>query len=91
MKVMSVTALPEYKLQITFDDGVSGTIDLKSFVNNGIFSVLKDEQCFSHVYTNGYSIAWSDELEIDATTIYAEILNKSPEEVLAANFKYATN
>jgi hypothetical protein len=35
--------------------------------------VLKDKKQFAKVYTNGYSVAWSNELEIDATTIYLEI------------------
>ena len=80
MKVKSVAALTGYKLQVVFDDGVSGTIDLAKFIQTGIFSSLKDEKLFAKVYTNGYSIAWSDELEIDALTVYAEILHKNPED-----------
>ena len=89
MNIKNVIAQQGYKLQITFDDGVSGTIDLAQFILTGIFSSLKDEKKFNKVYTNGYSIAWSDELEIDALTIYAELLNKNPEEIL--NVSYATN
>jgi hypothetical protein len=91
MKVKNVAALDGYKLQVTFDDGVSGIIDLAKFIQTGIFSSLKDEKLFTKVYTNGYSIAWSNELEIDALTVYAEILNKNPEEVLNVNINYATN
>ncbi|MFI5160619.1 MAG: DUF2442 domain-containing protein [Sphingobacteriales bacterium] len=91
MKVISVSARPDYKVQITFDDSVSGIIDLKGFVAAGIFSDLKDEQLFNKVYTNGYSIAWNDELEIDALTAYAEILGKKPEDILSLNFNHAAN
>ena len=91
MKVISVNALHDYKLHVTFDDVVSGIIDLKGFVENGIFSVLQKEGLFNKVYTNGYSVAWSDELEIDSLAIYAELLNKKPEDILSPNFKYATN
>ncbi len=91
MKVISVNPLQDYQLQVTFDDGVSGVINLKNFIEKGIFSVLQNEDSFSKVYTNGYSIAWSDELEIDSLTVYAEILNKKPEDILAENLKYATN
>ncbi|HEY4325433.1 MAG TPA: DUF2442 domain-containing protein [Mucilaginibacter sp.] len=76
MKAKDVTALAGYKLQVTFDDGISGTINLAEFIQNGIFSSLKEEKLFNKVYTNGYSIAWSDELEIDALTVYTEILNR---------------
>lgn len=91
MKVISVSLLIEYKLLVVFDDDVSGFIDLKQFVKNGIFSVLQEESLFNRVYTNEYSIAWSDELEIDALTVYAELVNKKPDEIIGRNFSYAAN
>ncbi|HEY5325862.1 MAG TPA: DUF2442 domain-containing protein [Mucilaginibacter sp.] len=91
MKVINVNPLNDYKLQVSFDDDVSGIIDLKNFIANGIFSVLQNEDSFNKVYTTGYSVAWSDELEIDSLAIYAEILGKDPEDILAENLKYATN
>jgi hypothetical protein len=91
MKAINAKVIPEYKLLVTFDDGVYGIIDLKDFIENGIFSVLQDKQLFNKAYTTGYSIAWSEELEIDAITIYAEILNKKPENILSANLNYAAN
>jgi len=91
MKAINVKALPEYKLQVTFDDDVSGVINLKDFIGKGIFSGLKNPELFNKVYTTGYSIAWSDELEIDLITIYAEITNKNPEDILSATLNYATS
>jgi hypothetical protein len=91
MKVTDIAVIPEYKLKVTFDDGVSGVIDLRDFIENGIFSVLKDKQLFNKVYTVGYAIAWSDELEIDAIAVYAEILNKKPEDILSPELNYAAN
>ena len=91
MKVISVNALHDYKLRVAFDDGVSGIIDLKDFIKNGIFLVLQNEDSFKKVFTKGYSVAWNDELEIDSLAIYAEILKKNPEDILAENLKYATN
>ena len=83
MKVIDVKALPEYNIAVSFEDGVSGVINLADLVGQGIFCAIKDEVLFSKVYTTGYSIAWSNELEIDALTIYAELLDKQPEEVLS--------
>jgi hypothetical protein len=91
MKAVSVTTIPGYKLQVTFDDGVAGVIDLKDFIETGIFSGLKDEKLFSKAYTTGYSIAWNEDLEIDVVAIYAEITHKKPGDILAANLSYATN
>ncbi|MEJ7780456.1 MAG: DUF2442 domain-containing protein [Daejeonella sp.] len=91
MKVIKVMALPGYKIDVSFEDGVHGTINLKELVRQGIFQELQNEITFSNVYTTGYSIAWSDELEIDALAIYSELLNKSPEEVLKSPYRYAPN
>lgn len=90
MKVVHVQALTKYDIAISFDDGVQGIINLDELVSKGIFQTLKDEKLFSRVYTTGYSIAWSEELEIDALAIYAELLNKQPEVVLKAS-SYASN
>lgn len=81
MKVMDVKALPKYMISVLFEDGIKGMIDLGELVEQGIFKELTDETLFNKVYTTGYSIAWFDELEIDALTIYAELLDKQPEEV----------
>ena len=91
MKVTSVSALENYQLQVTFDDGVSGVIDLKEFIKGGIFSVLEDKKLFNRVYATSHSIAWNDDLEIDTLTIYAEISNKEAHEILNPNLSYASN
>lgn len=67
------TYLLDYTICARFEDGGSGTIQLNDLVEKGIFKVLQDKSEFAKVYTKGYSIAWSDELEIDATNIYLEI------------------
>lgn len=82
MKVTNVKPLDGYKMEVAFSDGVSGIIDLNDLVQKGIFRQLKDENVFRNVYTDGSSIAWSEELEIDAEHIYAQIQNEDPAELL---------
>lgn len=82
MKAIDVQPLSDYKIKVVFDDGVSGVVDLHELVEKGIFQHLKDEKAFRNVHTDGASIAWSEELEIDADNIYAEILNVEPIKVL---------
>ena len=91
MKAVELKALPHYKLFLSFDDGVCGTIDLSSMVEKGIFQGLKDEASFNKVYLTGYSIAWSGELEIDLLSVYAELAKRKPEEFMSANSQYAAD
>ena len=91
MKVSDVKYIKDYIISITFEDGIVGTIDLSDLVNKGIFSVLKDKEQFSKIFTTGYSIGWSEELEIDIAEIYSEISGKNPGEFFNTNISYATN
>jgi len=91
MKVLEVTYLSDYTISIKFEDGVSGTIQLNDLVEKGIFKVLKDKNLFAKVYTNGYSVAWSNELQIDATAIYSELTGKNFGEILSPKLTHATN
>jgi len=91
MKVSDVKYLKDYIVSITFEDGIVGTIDLSDLVNQGVFSVLKDKEQFSKIFTTGYSIGWSEELEIDVAEIYSEISGKNPGEFFNTNISYATN
>ncbi len=91
MKVQEVKYLSDYTISIKFEDGVSGTIQLNDLVENGIFKALQDKSEFAKVYTNGYSIAWSNELEIDATKIYSDLTGKNFGEILSPKLTHATN
>jgi hypothetical protein len=91
MKVQEVKYISDYIISIKFDDGVSGTIQLNELVEKGIFKELQDKCEFAKVYTNGYSIAWSNELEIDATAIYADLTGKHFGEILTPKLSHATN
>lgn len=91
MKVLDVTYLKDYSIQVLFEDGVKGTVDLRDLTDHGIFRVLQDQSVFSKVYTTGYSIAWTDEMEIDAATVYAELSGKDPSAAFSTTPAYATN
>ena len=70
MKVSSVLYKGDYSVQVSFEHGTEGIINLSDLVEKGIFSSLKEKEKFSTVYTTGYSIAWSEELEIDNNSAY---------------------
>ena len=91
MKVKEVNYVGDYTLHVVFEDGVEGDLKLDHLVEDGVFEVLKDKEAFSKAFTKGRSIAWSDELEIDADTIYLELTGKRIEEVMPVKKSYASN
>jgi hypothetical protein len=90
MKIKHVTYAGDYSIQIEFEDGINGIVNLSDLIGAGIFSVLKDPVQFAKVYTTGYSVAWSDDLEIDAANIYSELTGKDPATYFTQT-TYATN
>ena len=91
MKVKEAKYLQDYSVLVSFEDGTSGIIHLNDLVEKGIFHEIKDQTKFSKVYTKGYSIAWSDELEIDAASIYSEITGKEPSVFYNSTLTNASN
>ena len=91
MKVLEVKYVSDYTISIKFEDGVNGNIRLDDLVSKGIFKVLQDKNQFAKVYTNGYSIAWSNELEIDSLKIYSDLTGKHFGEIMNPKFSHATN
>jgi Protein of unknown function (DUF2442) len=90
MKISSVNYIGDYTIRVKFEDGVEGDINLSDLISSGIFRELKDSNRFAQVFTTGYSIAWSAELEIDAATIYSEITGKDPSNFFSKE-SYTTN
>ena len=58
--IVKAKALANYKLQVTFDDGLQKTIDVLPFIKEGVSSSLKDAEYFKNVIVeNGY-ITWQN-------------------------------
>ena len=91
MKLLSVTHKEGYLLRVYFEDDVNGEIDLSDLVNKGVFQTLKDVSQFKKAYSTGYSIAWTNDLEIDSLSIYLQLTGKSLQEIHQTPVSYATN
>jgi hypothetical protein len=91
MKIEEVAYINDYTIHIKFEDGISGSIQLNDLVQNGIFQELKDKSKFAKVFTNGYSVAWSNELEIDANKIYLELTGKNFGDIQNPKLSHASN
>ncbi|MBA4411398.1 MAG: DUF2442 domain-containing protein [Odoribacter sp.] len=66
----NVRVASENCLFVEFSDGKTKLVDLASFFEKGIFSQLKDPGYFQLVKNNGYFIAWPNDQELSADTLY---------------------
>lgn len=82
LKVSDVRALPGHRIWVRYQDGVEGEVDLSENAGKGVFSAWRDRTFFENVHISPYgSIAWSDDIEICADSIYLELTGKKPEDV----------
>jgi hypothetical protein len=81
-RISAVKVLGEYRLDLTFDDGTSGIVDLSSLVGQGVFSLWRDYQAFERVRigTSG-ELVWDDQVDLCPDALYLKVTGKSPEDV----------
>lgn len=75
-KIETATALDGYKLALTFNDGVSGVVDLSALKGKGVFEYWNDENNFKKFEIIGNALTWNENLDIDADSFYLQIINK---------------
>jgi hypothetical protein len=82
---IKVEPLSNYRLRLTYSDGVQGSIDLAGDVGHGVFTPLADEAFFRTVHIGRFGqIAWSENLEICPDAAYREITGQVSREPLHA-------
>ncbi len=58
LHVTDVTYIADYKLQLTFNNGISAVVDLEGELYGEIFEPLKDLALFRQVYLTSRTIEW---------------------------------
>lgn len=75
--VIKVTALPNYMLDLTFDNGEHRIFDVKPYIKGSWFGQLKDPGVFNTVKANGYSVEWSDGQDLCPDDLYYNSISAS--------------
>ena len=78
LKVVDVKTLPGYRILVEFNDGVRGQLDLSGLVGKSLFKSWDVPGYFDKVRVTSYgTIAWDDDLEFCAESMYMDITGKS--------------
>jgi hypothetical protein len=81
-KILKVKALQGYRLELEFDDGVSGTVDLSDLVGKGVFGLWSDRSTFERVRIGpSGELVWSDDLDLCPDTLYLKLTGQKPEDL----------
>ena len=72
--VTQVKALPNHRLWIEFEDGVSGTLDFKELVSfDGVFAPLERQEQFAKASVNPELgvVCWPGGQDLDSEVLYS--------------------
>lgn len=84
-KISKVKALQGHRLELEFDDGVSGTVDLSDLVGKGVFALWQDPRAFEQVRIGSSGeLVWSDRIDLCPDSLYLKVTGKKPQELFPA-------
>lgn len=72
--ITKVKLVGDYKVQITFEDGVAGTIDVAALISfKGVFAPLANPDYFAKVAVNPEigTICWPNDADLDPDVLYS--------------------
>ena len=72
--VITVKPLPDYLLELTFDNNEVRIFDVKPHIIGSWYGQLRDTSYFYSVKTNGYSVEWADGQDICPDELYYDSL-----------------
>jgi hypothetical protein len=84
-KISKVKVLPGYRLDLEFEDGVSGTVDLSENVGKGVFALWRDPLFFEKVAIGSAGeLVWGEKIDLCPDALYLKVTGKQPEDLFPA-------
>lgn len=80
--VAAVRAELDYTLHIVFDNGENGLLDMKPYLDFGIFSRIKHPDSFASVRVSFDTVEWESGADLDPEFVYSKCqkINKAVKE-----------
>lgn len=69
--------IQDYRVRITFNDGVSGEIDLANEFDGEIFEPLKDKTYFAQFRIEGHTLAWENGADFAPEYLHALVAREA--------------
>jgi tRNA U34 5-methylaminomethyl-2-thiouridine-forming methyltransferase MnmC len=73
-RVTAVHPLAEFRLAVTFDDGVAGVVELKDRLFGPVFEPLKDPTVFQQVFVDDFgAVAWPNGADLAPDALHEQL------------------
>ncbi len=70
LSVKNVVPQPDYTLLLTFENDEQRRLDVKPYLNTGVFRELRDVEMFNTVRVSFDTIEWHNEADLDPEFLY---------------------
>jgi hypothetical protein len=75
-RLRALGVLPQWQLAVTFNDGLTGIVDVSALVNGpnaGVFDALRDPVFFARAYLDCGAITWPNGADLAPDAMYKAI------------------
>ena len=81
-KITNVKVLQNYKLELSYDDGRQGLVDLSNLAGKGVFSLWNDYDAFRKVKIGSSGeLVWNDQVDLCPDSLYLKLTKQKPEDI----------
>ena len=70
--VLEVISLEDFSLMVVLDTGERGLLDMKPYLDFGVFKKLRDYEKFKKVRVAFDTVEWDEGVDLDPEFIYAK-------------------
>jgi hypothetical protein len=92
MKIIDAKPLPNFYLELRFDNGEIGTVDLSSLAGRGVFEAWNVPGVFESVsVTDEGAVRWASDIDLCPDALYLRMTGKQPEQIFPALHNQATH
>lgn len=75
--VTKANYVEDFKVKLTFNDGVSGIVDLKNYLNGKVFEPLKDVEFFKQFELDSWTLTWPNDSDFAPEFLHELTLKQS--------------
>ena len=70
--VIEAEYVVDYKIKITFDNGLSKVVDFSKWLVGEMFEPLKEKEYFKKFFIDGWTVCWGNGADIAPETLYED-------------------
>jgi hypothetical protein len=81
-KIINAKAAANYRLELRFDDGAAGFVDLSELAGKGVFALWEEPGAFERVRIGSAGeLVWDDRIDLCPDSLYLQLTGRKLEEV----------